>query len=1279
MFSIAWTFDRLIEAAAISLVLFTVGSLAVLCCRQPVRRMRIILLTLAGSVLAPLVNLWPGLPHWSLPAIRSIAAPDQVRQTQQQALAAASAKIADSRSSVLPAASNETFDTNPKRKRGNGLTPSLALRVGVRSGRAPHSEPPATEAEEDAGPGEPTALTDPASEVPEPSSEPLPALVASVPAATFRQPSAVAAPEQPALPLADSAAIPHRIDPARVIVGSYLVGAAALAIWWVLGFAGLRRLLRTARPAPECCRTLLREIAGPAGDRVRLLVSPRAPQPFTFGWYRPVIVLPQDMARSTELSGEPQSNSFSPELIWSLAHEWSHVARGDVRVWSFAGLVRLVYYYQPLCWWLRRELRLCQDYLADAAAAQESSPEIYAEFLAARGVGRPLAVGLGIAGGKSDLYRRIVMLVQNRRLLETHCPRWWTVAAATGAIALVVLAATCTGKPESLAAASEPAGSATARSGTRESSDIRQTPAPNSGESNDAGENTPADGELLSFRDAPNTADQETTAAERDRSTDKEAVAATARNVPEAETKQKLLDGMFARATAIKSGRFETTASRTRNGKNTVLRWRFIVSGETWSRTRVSDQTKPGTGTNSQELEVIGARHYFWLTRNGSAGGKAEMQPSLTINWPTSAIRAFDAGASPPFQAGTFWHRMAIPCLRDHSNAARLRGAVRVKDYETQVVEWTIPGDAAQAAFVKLDNLLSGGGIYRAYVSEELGFALARIECIDRFGTPQCVYDFSEFHELAPGMHFPRTVHIQEAGEDWHMDIREAANVNEPIDDRELMLKIPPRTAVHDERPHLGDRTGRTGREGPEYDARKYPLRKFTTGAEYPDGLPAAMLAEMDRDAVSPEELRASQTRPSKEAANQPAKATADKPPEKTTGKAAEKTQSEQVADENSAASAKPDQDLPAKNRLLYGGKNFRTWRGVLLTELEAASRIKALHALGELGANGYAEEAAGTIAEILKVGSAPDIDQIVHEKACIALARLGTAGIPALESQLSSSDWSARHHALNSLVSLAAKTDAVVPALLKAAGDDIAQIRERACAALAQNFLAAPGVVEVLTAALNDNEKLVRLRLIESLIRSKVPADKALELLKLALHDKDGQLRGTAAYLIGTRMPASAENAALLRQIVSSSTTDCVGTFLAKLNNQALIPSPAVAEMLVPSLIAIIESGEPNPKLHKQHVESSLRILSGLAREKAAVAAIPVLIKSVQARGPANNLPYSFSASSAEILGRIGPAAAEALPALQELLDSVARIPETEEFRATLESAIRSIEGKGK
>src|SRR5262245_8661630 len=57
--------DLLIHTAAGGSLLFLAAALAVRWCRQPVRRVRLIELALAGAVLLPLTSQLPGLPRWS--------------------------------------------------------------------------------------------------------------------------------------------------------------------------------------------------------------------------------------------------------------------------------------------------------------------------------------------------------------------------------------------------------------------------------------------------------------------------------------------------------------------------------------------------------------------------------------------------------------------------------------------------------------------------------------------------------------------------------------------------------------------------------------------------------------------------------------------------------------------------------------------------------------------------------------------------------------------------------------------------------------------------------------------------------------------------------------------------------------------------------------------------------------------------------------------------------------------------------------------------------------
>ncbi len=341
------------------------GCLAAMVCRQPVRRLRLLELTLFGCLLAPWLGLLPGLPRWSvgvLPGAAAEAAPAVPSRHEMTAAAG-------------PYAPGPLADSPPSKE-----TPDPA-----KADAAPPSAPP-------------SPLADAA---PAPSAEPPPA------------------------PLLSRVRLPF------VLVGAYAALAAGLLAWWCAGFVKLVRLCRSASPAPPEVAAVLREIAGAASARVRLLASDRAALPLAFAGWRPVILLPAGLCRAGD----------SAALRYCLAHEWSHVERRDVWAWHLASAVQLLFFYQPLFWWLRRQLRLCQDYLADARAAEQAGALDYAEYLVRLARGRTPAPALGIADRRSNLYRRIVMLVQSRQPLETRCRRTWNLAAALAAFVVLALVA----------------------------------------------------------------------------------------------------------------------------------------------------------------------------------------------------------------------------------------------------------------------------------------------------------------------------------------------------------------------------------------------------------------------------------------------------------------------------------------------------------------------------------------------------------------------------------------------------------------------------------------------------------------------------------------------------------------------------------------------------------------------------------------------------------------------------------------------------------------------
>jgi beta-lactamase regulating signal transducer with metallopeptidase domain len=213
----------------------------------------------------------------------------------------------------------------------------------------------------------------------------------------------------------------------------YGAGAAGLAAWWLIGQAMLLRVAGASRPATAGLRDRFLAISGPAGGRVRLLESDRIALPYTFTWARPTILLPTDLCRERD----------SEELLYALAHEWSHVERRDYWSWTLTALAGFVLFYQPPFWWLRRQLRLCQDYLADDRAASLGTPEAYAAYLvrlARCRVAGPSLPALGIGDRRSNLHRRVVMLVKDREPLEHRCRTTWSLTAATTTAAVIIIA-----------------------------------------------------------------------------------------------------------------------------------------------------------------------------------------------------------------------------------------------------------------------------------------------------------------------------------------------------------------------------------------------------------------------------------------------------------------------------------------------------------------------------------------------------------------------------------------------------------------------------------------------------------------------------------------------------------------------------------------------------------------------------------------------------------------------------------------------------------------------
>jgi hypothetical protein len=168
----------------------------------------------------------------------------------------------------------------------------------------------------------------------------------------------------------------------------------------------------------------------PSGPRPRLLVTSALRVPLSCGLWRPTVVVPESLC-------EP---SAVDRLRWVFAHEYTHVERRDAWASFLLKLGQVVYYYLPWFWRLRKQVQLCQEYLADAAAVRAGASADYAQFLLSLSRTPAVPAGAtGISGPSSDLFRRISMLLKSPVPLDRRCPRLWSLATAAGLVALAVV------------------------------------------------------------------------------------------------------------------------------------------------------------------------------------------------------------------------------------------------------------------------------------------------------------------------------------------------------------------------------------------------------------------------------------------------------------------------------------------------------------------------------------------------------------------------------------------------------------------------------------------------------------------------------------------------------------------------------------------------------------------------------------------------------------------------------------------------------------------------
>ena len=204
-----------------------------------------------------------------------------------------------------------------------------------------------------------------------------------------------------------------------------------LAPLWLVGYFLLLIRFLIGRISLWGLRTQARDILDPVWtarfsqlrDRlsirrpVRLMTSSLSSVPITFGWLKPVILLPVGLI-----------NHLDPREVEAiLIHELAHILRRDYLWNTWQQCLECLFYYHPLTWWLSRQITDEREHLCDEITLQQEANALtYARALLhiQEWHALPRHAALAATGRKDALLHRIQRIIDHSVKPDTMQRKW---------------------------------------------------------------------------------------------------------------------------------------------------------------------------------------------------------------------------------------------------------------------------------------------------------------------------------------------------------------------------------------------------------------------------------------------------------------------------------------------------------------------------------------------------------------------------------------------------------------------------------------------------------------------------------------------------------------------------------------------------------------------------------------------------------------------------------------------------------------------------------------
>jgi len=220
-----------------------------------------------------------------------------------------------------------------------------------------------------------------------------------------------------------------------VLLIGWSLGLIVLIILYLRNERHFFASLRDAAPfRPGNLAGLLAQLA--VGKPVVLRISARVPAPFTRGFRRPVIYLPESARDWSTI-----------QLNHVIAHELAHIKRRDLLMITIQNIISVLYFFHPLVWLANRQINFQREKICDdiTIAVLQEEPARYGRtlmenlesFLLQR---RMPLIANGLFFSKKTIIRRFEYLLQRGKETAMKLKPFQIIALAVLSILVVITA-----------------------------------------------------------------------------------------------------------------------------------------------------------------------------------------------------------------------------------------------------------------------------------------------------------------------------------------------------------------------------------------------------------------------------------------------------------------------------------------------------------------------------------------------------------------------------------------------------------------------------------------------------------------------------------------------------------------------------------------------------------------------------------------------------------------------------------------------------------------------